>query len=572
MKRIAAFALLTAVFAFLASGAVIAAYLDNPGAGAGTMWLIVPVTLLFMVAVAIDVVYAIPRLLLRRRYFLYCLLIIGVAYAASTVALVSDSLFRSAAEFPQRVGSFSNPWVWVSVFSDSMLLLLILLGLGVRGLYLSWRAEAEAEKALSDRLDDYMTVVRTRLVPDRIMADLAGIANALRTSPATVASRIRDLSVYLREQLYELPTPPPSEPVGREPESFFARFLCDSRYRLWRWLTLQLVLAAIAFGTFFVAPDNPDFGGRMWGFLTLLAFLDLLAIVNIFILFPRFRRRHSLLRHGLEVGLMVLAFIVPVIVGQMLSYDANPYDKQLPAVTVILSTAGTVVTLFLFVGATSAIMFCRDWVGQTRRMTLLRAETVRQEYAFLKKQINPHFLFNVLNNIGILAADEPFEASAMLAELRRLIGYQLRHASDSETTVDSEIAFLRTYLNLARTRIDGLEYQIETEGDVGQISVPTLLFATFVENAVKHSAPSCGRRHISVKFSESRRGLVFLCENTVGPLEDVRRDKAGGLGLANTLRRLELLYGSEFSYHCRTTQSVYSVMLQLPGLRKLNAP
>lgn len=336
MKHIAAYALLTAVFAFLASGAVIAAYLDNPGAGAKTMWLIVPVTLLFMVAVAIDMFYAIPRLLLRQRYFLYCLLIIGVAYADSTVALVSDSLFRLATGFPQRVGSFSNLWVWVSVFSDSMLLLLILLGLGVRGLYLSWRAEAE---------------------------------------------------------------------------------------------------------------------------------------------------------------------------------------------------------------------------------------TVRQEYAFLKKQINPHFLFNVLNNIGILAADEPFEASAMLAELRRLIGYQLRHASDSETTVDSEIAFLRTYLNLARTRIDGLEYKIETDGEVGQISVPTLLFATFVENAVKHSAPSGGRRQISVRFTETRRGLVFICENTIGPVESCRSDKAGGLGLANTLRRLELLYGSEFSYQSRASASVYSVVLRIQCLR-----
>lgn len=564
MKRIAAYALLTAVFAFVASGAVIAAYLDNPGAGAKTMWLIVPVTLLFMVAVAIDMIYAIPRLLLRRRYFLYCLLIIGVAYAASTVALVSDRLFRSAAGFPQRVGSFSNPWVWVSIFSDSMLLLLILLGLGVRGLYLNWRAEAEAEKALSDRLDDYMAVVRTRLAPDRIMAELAGIANALRTSPATVASRIRDLSAYLREQLYELPAPPPSEPARHEPESFFARFLCDSRYRLWRWLTFQLILVAIAFGTFFVAPDKPDFAGRLWGFLTLLAFLDLLAIVNIFLLFPRFRRRRSLLRHGFEVGLMVLAFIVPVIAGQMLSYDANPYDKQLPAVTVILSTAGTVVTLFLFVGATSAIMFCRDWVGQTRRMTLLRAETVRQEYAFLKKQINPHFLFNVLNNIGILAADEPFEASAMLAELRRLIGYQLRHASDSETTVDSEIAFLRTYLNLACTRIEGLEYEIETVGNVGDISVPTLLFPTFVENAVKHSGAVDGRRRILIRFSEVKDGISFTCENTVNAENGAYTGDAGGLGLANTLRRLELLYGSAFTYRRHASPTAYRVAITLP--------
>lgn len=155
----------------------------------------------------------------------------------------------------------------------------------------------------------------------------------------------------------------------------------------------------------------------------------------------------------------------------------------------------------------------------------------------------------------------------MLAELRRLIGCQLRHASDSETTVDSEIAFLRTYLNLARTRIDGLEYKIETDGEVGQISVPTLLFATFVENAVKHSAPSGGLRQISVRFSETRCGLVFICENTIGPVENCRSDKAGGLGLANTLRRLELLYGSEFSYQSRASASVYSVVLRIPSLR-----
>lgn len=567
MKRIAAYVLLTAVFACLASGAVIAAYLDNPGIGAKTMWLIVPVTLLFMVAVAIDVVYAIPRLLLQRRYFGYCALIVAVAYMESTVALITDSLFRSFVGFPQRVESFSNPWVWVSIFSDSMLLLLILLGLGVRGLYLKWRADAEAEKTLSDRLDEYMTIVRTRLAPDRIMADLAGIANALRTSPATVAAQVRNLSAYLREQLYELPAPPPAEPVGREPESLFARFLSDSGYRLWRWLVLQFILVAIAFGTFFVSPDNPDFGGRLGGFLTLLAFLDVLAMVNICWLFPRFRRRRSLLRHGFEVALLVLAFLVPVIIGQTVSYDANPYDKQLPLATMIISTAGTVMTLFLFVGATSAIMFCQDWVGQTRRMILLRAETVRQEYAFLKKQINPHFLFNVLNNIVILAADEPFEASAMLAELRRLVEYQLSHASDSETTIESEIAFLRTYLNLARTRIDGLEYKIQTDGEVGQISVPTLLFATFVENAVKHSAPSGGRRQISVRFTETRRGLVFICENTIGSVESCRSNKVGGLGLANTLRRLELLYGSEFSYQSRASSSVYSVVLRIPCLR-----
>lgn len=570
MKRIAAFILLTLVFALLASGVVIAAYLDTPGAGARVMWLVLPVTLLFMAAVTVDVVYAIPRLLLRRRYLIYCLLIVAVAYSASTIALLSDSLFRSYAGLPQRVGSFSNPWVWVGLLSDSMLLLLVMLGLGVRGLYLSWRAEAEAEKRLSDRLDEYMTVVRMRLDSDRIMAALSAIANSLRSASGNVAAQIRELSVYLREQLYELPSPPSTESTAREPESLFARFLCDRKFRPWRWTLFQLILVAIAFGTFFVAPDRPDFGGRLGGFLMLLAFLDILALVNIKWLFPRFRRRRSLLRHGVEVALLVLVLLVPIVVGQTLSYDANPYDKQLPAALMALSTAGTVMTLFFFVGATSAIMFCQDWVGQNRRMMLLRAETVRQEYAFLKKQINPHFLFNVLNNIGILAADEPGEASAMLAELRTLIEYQLRHASDTTTTIDREIAFLRTYLNLACTRIEGLEYEIETEGNVGDISVPTLLFPTFVENAVKHSGAVNGHRRIHIKFSEEKGALSFTCENTIAPsVADHQADTAGGLGLANTLRRLELLYGFAFTYRRHASPTAYRVELILPtGWRK----
>ena len=103
---------------------------------------------------------------------------------------------------------------------------------------------------------------------------------------------------------------------------------------------------------------------------------------------------------------------------QIMTYEPNVYDKNLPLVIEIISALGSIITLLLYIGGISAILLLQDWVRTQQRVVLLQAETARQEYAYLRKQINPHFLFNVLNNIGIIAYDDADLSVSLMNSLK----------------------------------------------------------------------------------------------------------------------------------------------------------
>ena len=292
-------------------------------------------------------------------------------------------------------------------------------------------------------------------------------------------------------------------------------------------------------------------------------FLNILTYINVLWLSRRFKRHRSLRKYMMEVALLLLAVIVPLIITEIATYDLNPYDKQLPVIIMVIMTIGSLLTLFFFIGGTAAIIMHQDWILRKRRIMLLHAETVRQEYAFLKKQINPHFLFNVLNNVGILSIDEPAEASDMLVELQKLVKYQFAETDSDTTTLRREIEFLNSYLTLEGTRIEPFSFEITADNGIGDVIVPTLLFIPFVENAVKHSSVVDSRRDVNISFACSKDNLIFRCENTF----KVRHSKPGhpgGLGISNTLRRLNLLFGDNYSYSRRITEHRYIVSLRLP--------
>lgn len=253
-----------------------------------------------------------------------------------------------------------------------------------------------------------------------------------------------------------------------------------------------------------------------------------------------------------------------MIAVQIATYSGNIYGPAIPLVMRILITSGTIITLSLFIGGTAALLLLQFWVSGQMRLILIRSEIVKQEYAFLKKQINPHFLFNVLNNLGIQSVDEPEEAVEMVLELERLITYQFSEASQTETTLEREIRFIHSYLMLEKTRLESLDFEIVTFPDTSHLYVPTLLFISFVENAVKHSGTVRGARSIGIRFGIDGERLKFRCVNTCNKAPLRLPKKGGGLGIANTLRRLNLLYGSEYTYSHREDGDRYEVILDIP--------
>lgn len=298
-------------------------------------------------------------------------------------------------------------------------------------------------------------------------------------------------------------------------------------------------------------------------FIAMFLLLDSIALVNILWLFRRFRKRRNLKRYIAELGILIGIVIAPAIISEIATYDINVIDKSLPPLLVVISIIGSMLTLFLFVGGTGAIMLFQDWISGQRRMTMLRAETIRQEYAYLRKQINPHFLFNVLNNAGILLEEDPEGAVKMLAGLRRLLEFQFDQTNRPLTTVGREISFLNTYLNLEATRIEPFSFSITAEENLHNLEIPTLLFIPFVENAVKYSSVVNAHRRVSLFFSAQADKLCFRCVNTFNPT-DKTDTHSGGLGINNTRRRLDLLYNSGYTFRQSRTSDSFIITLIIP--------
>lgn len=564
MKTPIRYLLLTLAFLFLASGVVVAAFLDTCNSlGYGILWLLVPMTALFMLGVVVNDCIYIPRLLITGRYGCYCVTVCGTCYLLSLMALLLEYCVRSGIGLSMRINNYASPWILIDAFSNSVLLSLILLGLGLMALYQCWSHELEEERALSAALERYIKTVSDRLNLRHILSLLQLTASS---GGNDMIVKIRELSEYLRTRLYGLPSPPQIaiEPAVASDFSRLTNLLVSPRYRILRHLLFIFILLIISFGTFFNAPDQPEFtANRLGGAMTMFGVLAFLAYINILWLYPAYMRHGNLKKYVVSVVILLLVFTLPLILVQILTFELNVYDKCLPMIVVFLSTGGSVLTLFFFIGGISAVLLLQNWIQTRQRMTLLRAETVRQEYACLRKQINPHFLFNVLNNIGVTAYDEPELAVDLLDDLQALFKYQLKNLRCESTALCDECAFIKSYFALESTRRDRFEYSLSVDCNTQNLKIPTLLFIPFIENAVKYSSPLEGTAKVDVHFSQRGKMLSFVCKNTYD-FEKVKKMRPGGIGIANTLKRLGYLYDEKFTYRCVATDKTYIVELTIP--------
>lgn len=567
MKRLLEYLTLTVVFAFMSCGVLIAACMDSfDTVGYRFFWMLVPLTGLFVAMVEVNLRIAVPRMLLRNRLIPYAVCMLLLALSLTLCAVGCEYLMRRVMGLPMRIGNYGSSWILVDMLCNSILLFLIMLGVGFMKVYEYWRREMRREQALASSLREYISVVKSRLNPEVIIARLDRITGLVRVSVDKAGESIEELCGYLRRQLYELPAPAAIRAdEGLRTTSVVMRLFVSRRLGPVRHLCFQLILLLISFGVFFNTPDSPEFSfDRFTGFLSMYLLLDVIAYTDILWLYPRFRRSGNMRRFIGEVGALTVAVVVPLILLQVLTYEPSPYAKAFPLPVMVIATVGSVVTVMMFLAGISAALLLQNWLRGQRRMTLLNAEYVRQEYAFLCKQINPHFLFNVLNNAGILSEEDPEESERMLRELRRLLVRQFEETGRASTSLGEEISFLRSYLSLEATRIEPFEFSITAEGCGNFPVVPTLVFITFVENAVKHSDVVGGHRKVEVGFRVCGGDVLeFRCANTFRGENHVER-YGGGVGLSNTLRRLELLYGDEVRFSRTTTPDSYVITIRIP--------
>ncbi len=199
-----------------------------------------------------------------------------------------------------------------------------------------------------------------------------------------------------------------------------------------------------------------------------------------------------------------------------------------------------------------------------KRMKELERENLNNQLKYLKYQINPHFFMNTLNNIHALVDIDPEEAKRTIEVLSKLMRYVLYEGNSSMAPLPKELEFLNHYIDLMRIRYtDRVRISVSFPETAPNVQVPSLLFATFVENAFKHgvSYQKDSFIDVGVRVDAEAEKLEFVCSNSVKPSSE---DHHGGVGLENAVRRLQLIYGRRYSMQVEAGAECYSVRLVLP--------
>lgn len=190
----------------------------------------------------------------------------------------------------------------------------------------------------------------------------------------------------------------------------------------------------------------------------------------------------------------------------------------------------------------------------------LETQNLKSELALLRSQINPHFLFNSLNNIYTLVYKKRDEAPNALMKLSDILRYMLYECTEDKADLEHEVKYQRDYLDLQRLRYsEEKKINLEITGDTEGKQIAPMLFIPFLENAFKHGAKD---GEIAVKIHIENDNLNFSIKNQL-PTKKVSKDQLKGLGIQNVERRLELLYPGKYNLKKQIENTYFVVELKL---------
>ena len=212
----------------------------------------------------------------------------------------------------------------------------------------------------------------------------------------------------------------------------------------------------------------------------------------------------------------------------------------------------------------STIKLIFDWIYENNRVENLQATQLKTELQFLKAQIQPHFFFNTLNNLYALTLEKSKQAPDVVLKLSQIMEYILYDAKETKVRLIKEINYIQNYIDLEKLRFgDKISVELNMQGDIESQNVPPLLFLPFIENCFKHGAVDKNKLNIVIGFEITNSNVLKFSAINNYDL-DAQNKKNHGIGNKNVLRRLELLYGDNFTLDTKTEKQNYIVNLSIP--------
>ncbi|WP_114750768.1 sensor histidine kinase [Pleomorphovibrio marinus] len=297
-------------------------------------------------------------------------------------------------------------------------------------------------------------------------------------------------------------------------------------YQFWvRQLIILAIVVSVFYSNIYYLVPQYLFKGKVWLFLTIVFFA------------------------GIGFWLMVQQYDQLVRLPEQMHNAFRPGEPYVPKPRHIGSDIYFFMLYSLSVGVGTSIAAVQKWQFEDLVRRQLEEQKVNSELSYLKAQINPHFFFNTLNNIYALTSFDVEKAKAALLKLSRMMRYVLYETERDNTLLSSEVNFIKDYLDLMRMRIsEKVKLHIEIQEQFEDVVIAPMMLLPFIENAFKHGISGKHESFIVVKLKVQKSRLTLEVKNRITEkVQSSPESSHKGIGLANTIRRLSLIYSQNHS-------------------------
>lgn len=285
-----------------------------------------------------------------------------------------------------------------------------------------------------------------------------------------------------------------------------------------------------------------------------------------FALVPVFRQKRKWL--PVLFLLLVFASLIPLRIGMEFLFWKYPGSSHLdPSAKLELSShwwfnSGRLVLIYGIYAL--LIHLAIGWYENQKIKTTLQLEKQAGELALLRNQVNPHFLFNTLNNIYSLVYQRSDDAPQAVMKLSSIMRYVLYDANTDQVLLEKEVEYLKSFIELEKLRNRNQDFvELKISGETGEQTIAPMLLIPFVENAFKHGNKTAGPPGIIITLSVFPGEISFTVTNALRTGAQVSKDPATGIGLTNVRRRLNLLYPGRHRLEISKDNDQYRVFLNI---------
>jgi len=328
------------------------------------------------------------------------------------------------------------------------------------------------------------------------------------------------------------------------------------------YLLLAMVILAAVFGN----DENPAEARVENVFYIILCFALIPSAISFylfyFFLFPKYLKQNKILLsslYGMLISVIsgVIGYTLLTIYTWESACSASPLATAI-GVTLVISLVSFISGMVAFV-----IQGFITWLDEIKMKEMLQERTHEMEMALVKSQLDPHFLFNTINNIDVMIMKDAEEASGYLNRLSDILRFMLYETKSDSILLSKELEYIEKYVDLQKIRTSNAHYVSYTvTGSAGNRNIAPMVFIPFIENAFKHTTNKKVENAITIRIHIHEESVEFECVNKFSSHLQAKEER-NGLGNELIRKRLHLLYRDRFTLEVHNEADLYQVHLAI---------